>query len=165
LKQTISRMQFLSGDFRGGENALRPPWAVEEALFIELCSGCGDCIQCCPTSILVKARAGFPAVDFRHGECEFCGQCAALCKTGALQSSLDTRDAPWALKALIGERCITYQGVICRCCTEGCETQAIRFQLTAGCVPQPQLVETDCTGCGACVAACPVDAISVGVSA
>ena len=154
-------MQFLRGDFRGTEIALRPPWAVHESLFVELCNRCGDCIRSCPTAILIKGRAGFPVVDFSKGECEFCGHCVAECETGALRQTHQPDDQPWMLKALISDRCVTLQSVICRSCSEQCEVHAIVFPLSAGRVPQPQLDNTMCTGCGACVSVCPVNAISV----
>lgn len=161
MTQTISRMQFLRGDFGGVEKTLRPPWAVNESLFIRLCNSCGDCITSCPTSILIKGRAGFPVVDFSKGECEFCGQCVAACHTGALERTQFPDEVPWLLKAVIGDRCITYQGVVCRSCVEQCDAHAIMFQLSAGRVPQPQLADARCTGCGACVSICPVNAISI----
>ena len=161
MTQAISRMQFLRGDIRGVNKALRPPWAVAESQFTELCNSCGDCISTCPTSILIKGRAGLPVVDFSKGECEFCGDCVATCKTGALQQTYEPGEVPWMLKAVLGDRCLTHQNVICRSCVEQCETRAIVFQLSAGHVPQPQLTEAECTGCGACVAVCPVNAISV----
>ena len=161
MTQTISRTQFLRGDYRGADVALRPPWAVNESLFDELCNGCGDCIASCPTSILVKGRAGFPVVNFSKGECEFCANCVVACKTGAIQRTHESGEVPWALKAVIGESCVTQEGVICRSCTEQCEPHAIKFHLDVGSVPQPQLDESKCNGCGACVSICPVNAISV----
>ena len=161
MAQSISRTQFLRGDFRGTEITLRPPWAVYESQFIELCNSCGECIPTCPTSILAKGRAGFPVVDFSKGECEFCGNCVAACNTGALHKTQQPGELPWALKAVIDDDCITQQGVVCRSCTEQCETRAIEFQLSVERVPQPQLDETKCNGCGACVSVCPVNAMSV----
>jgi len=158
-------MQFLKGDFRGIGQSLRPPWAVDEAGFVELCTGCGDCIAICPSTILVEARAGFPVVDFNKGECEFCGQCEAVCTSGALRRSDISGASPWELKAVIDDNCITYQDIICRSCTEKCVSDAIQFQLKVGCVSPPQVEDTLCTGCGACVSGCPVSAISVVASA
>jgi ferredoxin-type protein NapF len=161
MAQSISRMQFLRGDFRGVEKLLRPPWAVEETQFVVLCNCCEECIPSCPTAILVKGRAGYPIVDFNRGECEFCGNCVTACTTGALQRTQAAGEIPWKYKAEIADSCITYQGVVCRSCAEQCETRAIAFQLSAGRVPQPRLADEKCNGCGACVAICPVNAISV----
>ena len=134
---------------------------MDEAQFVELCNSCGDCIHSCPTSILVKGRAGFPVVDFSKGECEFCGNCVVSCNSGAIQQKHEPDEAPWPLKAVFADSCVTYQGVICRSCAEQCEVRAIDFKLCAGRVPQPELSVTVCSGCGACVSICPVGAISV----
>ena len=156
----VSRLQFLTGDFTGKRLVIRPPWALQEHQFVRLCSGCGECVEYCPSAILRKGRAGFPVVDFRAGECIFCGECVARCDTGALQPPHNQTDAPWQLQAVIGDRCLAMQQVICRTCAEFCESRAIQFRLSAARVPQPDLIESRCTGCGACYASCPADAIS-----
>ena len=161
MKQSLTRMQFLTGNFRGHRQVLRPPWIIDEAHFLKLCTSCGDCIQSCPTSILVKGRAGLPIVDFNRGECEFCGECVESCKTGALNNTAESGAPPWSLKAAIDDTCIAYQGVVCRSCAEQCQPRAIVFQLSAGQVPQPSFNQPTCNGCGACVSICPVNAISV----
>jgi ferredoxin-type protein NapF len=156
----ISRLQFLQGDFAGKRQVIRPPWAVEEHQFITLCSGCGACVEHCPTAILRKGRAGLPVVDFRTGECDFCGECVSRCDTGALQPPRNQTDAPWQLKAAVGDRCLALHNVICRTCAEFCESKAIEFRLSAGRTAQPEIDESLCNGCGACYASCPADAIS-----
>lgn len=158
----ISRTQLLSGDFRGERVVLRPPWSVDEAQFVELCTSCGECIGVCPTSILQKGRGGYPIVDFQKGECEFCAKCVEKCETGALKRlESGTNTLPWQLKAVIGESCLAYQGVICRSCGEQCESRAIFFQLSIGHAPRPEINPASCNGCGACYASCPTNAISI----
>ena len=162
--QPISRVQFLQGDFSGKSSTLRPPWAVEESRFIELCTGCGECIGHCPTAILCKGRGGYPVVDFRAGECEFCTQCVIHCPTGALHPQ-HNQGAPWRLKAVVGDDCLALHNVVCRTCAEFCEARAIEFRFSVGRVPQPALTLSHCNGCGACYAPCPANAISFKIAA
>jgi ferredoxin-type protein NapF len=153
-------MQFLRGDFKGKETPLRPPWAITESLFTEICTNCGECISHCPTHIIKSARANFPVVDFSSGECLFCEQCVDVCKPHAL---LKTREeTPWAIKAFINETvCIAYQGVECRSCFDPCEARAIQMPPRLGGICIPVLNSNNCTGCGACFSVCPVQAITV----
>jgi ferredoxin-type protein NapF len=69
--------------------------------------------------------------------------------------------AAWPVKAEIGAACIAFGQVVCRSCGDACETRAIRFSLRAGGVTVPELDTDACTGCGACVTACPVSAIAM----
>lgn len=140
--------------------AMRPPWAREEHDFISSCTRCDICIDACPTAILVRADGGFPAVDFSLGECTFCGECVTRCAPRALLRRAEG-EAPWALKASIGQACLAEAGVECRVCGESCPTGAIRFRPRIGGVALPQLDADTCTGCGACFASCPTRAIVV----
>lgn len=153
-------MQFLRGDFKGKESPLRPPWAIDESLFTEICTNCGDCISVCPTDIIKLARANFPIIDFSANECLFCGDCADACEPKALLKSPQRK--PWAIKADINEKtCITFQGVECRGCYDPCEARAIKMPPRLGGISIPLVSRADCTGCGACVSVCPVDAINI----
>lgn len=150
------------GFFRGRPHPraeIRPPWALDEAAFIDACTHCNDCLGACPEHIVVAGDGGFPTIDFRRGECTFCGDCASACKTGALQRSEGRQ--PWLLKAKIGPVCLPAQGVECRICGDYCDTRAIRFTPRLGGAPLPEIDVENCTGCGACVAPCPVAAITV----
>ncbi|HSH30699.1 MAG TPA: ferredoxin-type protein NapF [Thiohalobacter sp.] len=151
----ISRAQFLRGDFRNRRPPQRPPWAAPESTFIQRCSGCADCLSQCPTGIIRMYR-GFPEIDFKRGECSFCRACVEACPSGALQAC---GAPPWQLRVRIQASCLALQGVECRVCGEQCEAHAIRHRLVAGGVAQPELETLACTGCGACIAPCPTDAI------
>jgi ferredoxin-type protein NapF len=154
-----SRRNFLRGRFSPRAGPLRPPWALAEADFLNRCTRCGDCVRACPTKIIVDHDAGYPGIDFSVGECTFCGDCRTACQTGALQSS--DGQVPWAARALINEGCLAHQRVECRVCGEQCAVAAIRFPPRAGGIALPVLDPARCTGCGACVSPCPVQAIAV----
>lgn len=155
----VSRRQFLQGEFKSRGLPQRPPWARVEDAFIDACSRCGKCVAECPTKILVLVR-GFPEVDFKRGECTFCGACTSACKDGALVRG-EAQKEPWPIKAQIANSCLAWHGVECRVCADPCHPGAIRFSPNLGGPPLPEVDANSCTGCGACVAPCPVAAISL----
>jgi len=114
--QTISRRQFLRGDFRSRRPMLRPPWAMAEAQFLSRCDGCGNCREACMQHIIVLTDGGYPQIDFLNGECTLCGDCARACDEGALAWS--PQATPWQVKAVVMSECLTRRGVVCRSCGE-----------------------------------------------
>jgi len=132
------------------------PWINDAKQFLDNCTQCGDCLATCPESIIVKGDGGFPTINFELGECDFCGQCANVCKEPIFTP---TTEIPWGKKAKIETTCLANQSIYCRSCAESCETQALTFQIGISAVPK---IDNDlCTGCGACVAPCPANAIDV----
>ncbi len=136
---------------------MRPPWALSESRFTDVCTRGGDCRRACPEGILVTGSAGFPTVDFALGACTFCRACLEDCDSGALDA---TRETPWQLDLRIDTACVSAKGVVCRICAEFCDASAIRFPHPSG-AGLPAIDAKLCTGCGACVEPCPVDAISL----
>ena len=157
---TISRRRFLRAKFQPGNEPLRPPWAVGERLFAEICTRCNACITACAAGILHTASDGLPEVDFSRGECTFCAACSAACRYGALATPDATLPA-WEIRAAISTGCLTRKGVMCTTCREHCATGAISLQIDAGRVPMPYIDPQACTGCGACVAPCPAGSIHI----
>ncbi len=159
MNAPVSRMQFLRGDFKGVKSPQRPPWAIDESLFTEICSNCGECISVCPSHIIRQARASFPVIDFSAGECSFCERCVDTCKPQALLKN----KTPWSIKASIDEKtCIAHQGVECRSCYDPCGAQAIKMPPRLGGISIPVINTDNCTGCGACFSVCPVHAVTIG---
>lgn len=140
---------------------VRPPWALAESDFLDRCTRCGECVAACPTALLIKGDGGFPEADFTPGRasegCTFCGACLDVCRDGALVKQPD--QPAWTLRAIFGEACLAARDVVCRTCGEACETRAISFPPQIGGVARPQLAADACTGCGACLADCPTQAI------
>ena len=154
----VSRREFLRGRFSATAPTLRPPWAIAEPAFVDTCTRCGACAPVCPTSI-ISIQNGFPEVDFGRGECTFCGECVKACAPRALQNG-ESQTAPWPIKARIGRTCLSVRGVECRVCGDYCESGALRFRPRLGGPPVPEVDSGDCTGCGACIAPCPENAIT-----
>lgn len=157
MSKSISRAQFIRGDFSGIRSHIRPPWAKGEREFVGNCSRCEACITACPENIITKDPKGFPTLSFRHGECTFCAECVKACEAGVFES--DTSSAAWSLAANIGTKCLPLQGVVCGRCAEECELEAISMRLVAGGISIPRLNTESCNGCGACYRNCPTTAI------
>ncbi|MBE1274546.1 ferredoxin-type protein NapF [Enterovibrio baiacu] len=134
------------------------PWIKDVSTFTDDCSRCGECIKACETQIIKQGDGGFPTVDFTSGECTFCYACADACPEPLF---LEEHAQPWQQAISIDDACLAKKSVECRSCADACETQAIRFRLSVGSVAQPQFNSDDCTGCGACLSPCPVDAITM----
>ena len=80
----------------------------------------------------------------------------AACGSGAFEPA---RDPPWTLVAGVADTCLSAQGVVCASCREVCPASAIR--VPPGARGAATVDPETCTGCGACVVPCPVDAIAL----
>ena len=154
----IHRRNWLRGRF-GTRAVPKLPWLASPERFFDQCTRCHHCVDACPVHILVAVKDGFPGADFNQGECTFCQACAEACPEGLFKP--DRTGAPWDLVAAIGDSCVTFGGVSCRCCEDSCAVRAICFRPQLGGASRPRLDPDSCTGCGACVAVCPAGAIEV----
>ena len=150
------RRAFLKGKF-DEEGVLRAPGALDMSRFVEACTRCGDCAAHCPQAIITADADGFPMVDISARGCTFCGVCSDVCDAGAILAS-----DSWSYRPTVADTCLSKQGVACRACEDHCDESAIRFRLMTGGRSAPLIDPENCTGCGACVAPCPSDAITVG---
>ena len=156
---TTTRRQLFRADLHGRRQPVLPPWATTR--FHDDCTRCLDCLPACPEQILYEGDGGFPAIDFKRGECTFCGDCVAVCKPAALKRS-GSDALPWDRVALVAPACIETTGVHCHACVDPCPHEAVAFPHSAALGSLPVIDTVACTGCGACVAPCPVDAILIG---
>ncbi|MGQ3215482.1 MAG: ferredoxin-type protein NapF [Shinella sp.] len=149
----LSRRDFLRGGRQDASIRIRPP-GVEDAT-LAACTGCGACVEHCPAKI-ISLVDGLPALDFTVGECTFCGACAASCPEPVFVEAASRFDHIVA----ISEACLPFQRVDCQACRDACPTAAIRFRPVRGGPFVPELLAEACTGCGACIAICPVGAVT-----
>lgn len=156
--RSLSRRALLFGRSAAAPklHAFRPPWAKPEDEFSAACIRCDACIRQCPQHVLVRDASGLPRFDTRAGECTFCGDCVSACANDAFDP---LRNPPWALVADVSDSCLSARGIVCASCREICPASAIRVPPAARGIAS---VDTNrCTGCGACVSVCPVDAIGL----
>ena len=142
------------------QKPILPPWAKDLKEFNLLCNGCGDCISACGNSILILNKDGVPLVDFARGSCSFCGACAESCNRDAFQ--YEPAKPPWNLFAHINSNCLINNNVICSTCVEQCDKEAISLPRIIDKNKTPMVMADACNGCGACLKACPVNAIEIG---
>ncbi|MFQ5991971.1 MAG: 4Fe-4S dicluster domain-containing protein [Nitrospiraceae bacterium] len=131
---------------------LRPPGAVEEALFLERCTRCADCIKACPYgTIKVDTRDGTPVIFPDEIPCYLCEDfpCIASCATEALLP-VDERDQVKMGLAVVSQAyCTAAHG--CHACVSQCPTSALSMDFEAFRVH----VSRDlCVGCGICEQTC-----------
>jgi ferredoxin-type protein NapF len=103
-------------------------------------------------------KEGRPRLDFSKGECVFCGDCANACPEPVFAPARPPR---FGHIAQISDSCLAVRGTACMACRDACPSNAIRFRPRIGGPFVPEIRGEACTGCGACIAPCPGDAIGV----
>ena len=131
---------------------LRPPGAVDEALFLERCTRCADCIEACPYDSIVKNSAdGFPVVFADQAPCHLCEDfpCIAACETEALQPILDRSQVRMGVAVVTDRDCTASQG--CHACVSHCPVEALAMDFGA---LRVNVAAQLCVGCGMCEQIC-----------
>lgn len=136
------------------EPLINPPWA--HAIH-EYCTQCGECARACPEQIIRIKANSTPSIDFNQGECTFCKACAQACP----EPVFDLTRKPWQLTVSIGSHCFLEKKVYCRSCGDACAERALRFKPALGGNASIQIDSSLCSGCGACMASCPVNAVKL----
>ena len=132
---------------------LRPPGAVEEELFVERCTKCGDCIPACPYGSIKKDPAsGYPILFANESPCFLCDDlpCIAACETEALVPVGSRADVRMGLANVNRRDCTADQG--CQFCIAKCPVEALMVADFSD--PYPIVDQGKCVGCGICEQVC-----------
>ena len=167
-----ARRGFLTGSWlhkEGRQQLVQPqsplgpePPKIARHINRALCKSCvGRCLSVCETGVIRlypegHSLAGAPWLDFSVAPCIFCGKCADACPHIELLS-VDEERVVIGVAEISHTRCLSYTSVFCISCQSSCGYQAIQRDRLS----RPQIRPDACTGCGACVSICPVQAISV----
>ncbi|MGC8201342.1 ferredoxin-type protein NapG [Aliiroseovarius sp. PTFE2010] len=162
--------------------ALRPPGALDEDVFLGACIRCGLCVRDCPYDTLKLAElgedgpaTGTPYFTARDVPCEMCEDipCVAACPTGALDPALtDIDDARMGTAVLVDqENCLNFLGLRCDVCYRVCPAidEAITLELSHNdrsghhAIFAPTVHADHCTGCGVCEKSCVLPEAAIKV--
>jgi MauM/NapG family ferredoxin protein len=158
---------------------IRPPGALPEKDFLQLCQRCGLCMKACPTNVInptlgEAGLAGFwtPHLIMIRGYCEYtCTLCGSVCPTGAIKeiTAREKIERPIIIGSAYVDRgrCLPWSGNgPCIVCQEVCPTSPkaiyLRKQVIRGPDQAPLEVNAPyvdlkkCVGCGICETKCPV---------
>ncbi|TKB47402.1 ferredoxin-type protein NapF [Thalassotalea mangrovi] len=150
----LSRRRFLRAKTHQQSTQFRLPWSISENHFSSHCSRCEQCVSSCETGIIAIDSDGLPFLDFKKGECTFCGACVEACPEPLFDN---VRQQPLQGYLNIKETCLAKQQIFCQSCADSCDTQAIGFFYNTA-IPEPVVEQSDCTHCGACISVCPTGA-------
>jgi ferredoxin-type protein NapG len=131
---------------------LRPPGAVAEALFMERCTRCGDCLKVCPFgSIKAHPSNGYPVLFPDESPCWLCEDlpCVGSCGTEALVPPPGIEAIRMGLAQVSQRDCTASQG--CNACVSRCPTHALSMNFQDLTV---EVSDTRCVGCGLCEQTC-----------
>ena len=131
---------------------LRPPGAVEEDLFLERCTKCGDCIDACPHDAIEKLPVHeTPGIFPGETPCQLCEDfpCIQSCETDALMPIKNLYEVRMGIAKVSRNVCTAGNG--CNACVSKCPTGAISMDFGAFLVA---VDEGLCVGCGICQYIC-----------
>ena len=141
---------------------LRPPGAIDEAGFLEICYRCGSCVNACPAqAIFLLERsagdaAGTPIIDPERAACVVCHDlaCTHACVSGALTPPSDPHMIRMGRAEVYGPQCIRSQHESCTLCVDRCPMGEAAIRIVENEKP-PEILPSGCIGCGVCQQYCP----------
>lgn len=148
----------------GRTDWLRPPGAVEEALFLERCTRCSDCVKACPPGAIVNdLSSGTPVIFANQVACELCEDfpCIAACTTDALLPVANGCEVRMGVATIAQRVCTAGHG--CHACVSKCPVEAISMDFDG---LRLVVAQERCVGCGMCEQICKTvnDRIAIKVT-
>ena len=131
---------------------LRPPGAVQEDLFLERCTKCGDCIDACPYDAIEQVLTQeTPGIFPGQTPCQLCEDfpCIHACETDALMPLTHSSEVRMGMAKVSRNVCTAGNG--CNACVSKCPTGAISMDFAAFSIAIDQDM---CVGCGICQYIC-----------
>ena len=138
---------------------LRPPGAISERQFLQVCSHCDECIHACPKDAILRApkKMGFlvfntPYIDPMRNPCVMCTElpCISACPDGALLPVQQLTDVNMGYAILDKKKCQAYGETFCQQCVIDCPVPGAIHQVN----DKPVIDKNICTGCGVCMRSC-----------
>lgn len=139
---------------------LRPPGAIDEARFADVCKRCGACVEVCPADaikplqVLGDPNAGTPIIDADERACVVCEglQCTHVCPSGALLPVATPAGIDMGIAVVDADVCVRTRGEGCTVCVDVCPLGRDAIRIVGPGIPE---VLAGCVGCGVCQEACP----------
>lgn len=145
---------------------LRPPGAISERRFKEVCTRCTDCVDVCPYDAIRRlgpefgGDAGTPAIIPTESPCYLCPDmpCIAACEPKALVP-VARAEVSMGTAIMVEALCYVAKGQPCDYCVSRCPLKGVAISFGDG--GMPVIDPAGCVGCGVCAYLCPADAIGI----
>lgn len=140
---------------------LRPPGAIDESRFENVCLRCGECVEVCPANAIIPAgendgvSPGTPIINAEIAACVVCDglKCTHVCPSGALLPLEHPQQIQMGSAQVYESLCVRSRGEPCTICVDRCPIgiTALRFDDQG----PPTVLADGCVGCGVCQLYCP----------
>ena len=143
---------------------LRPPGAVPEAQFLDLCEGAGACAEACPAdAILLLPRKensdlDAPIIQPSISACVICDDlsCMKACPSGALKL-VPKESIRIGIAKIDLDECLAWTNMddTCNYCVEKCPIGEMAIRIESKGESKGPVMGKECVGCGLCEYHCP----------
>ncbi len=149
---------------------LRPPGAIREAEFLEVCYRCGNCAEVCPADAIKLYACDddqlnrTPVIDPDIAACVICDDLACMngCPSGALVLVDSPHSIRMGLAVMTHSVCVRSHGEDCTKCIELCPLGESAIRLDAS--GKVEVLDPGCVGCGVCQFHCPTDPKAITIA-